>query len=107
MAQAFTSRLSPNVVSVQGTDIGKALELGMLSFSGLENMSKVMILITDGETHDNKTIQTAERANEMGIKVFTIGIGTPEGAPITIDGEYMKDSEGNMILKLVRRCFKR
>ncbi len=98
MAQAFTKRLSPNSVSVQGTDIGKALELGMLSFSGSENMSKVMILITDGEAHDNKALAAAERAKQMGIKIFTIGIGTPEGAPITINGEYMTDNEGNMVV---------
>ncbi len=98
MAQAFTKRLSPNTVSVQGTDIGKAIELGVLSFSGSENMSKVMILITDGEAHDNKALAAAEKAKQMGIKVFTIGIGTPEGAPIVIDGEYMKDSEGDMVV---------
>ncbi|MFR9651550.1 MAG: VWA domain-containing protein [Rikenellaceae bacterium] len=98
MAQAFARRLSPNTVSVQGTDIGKALELGLLSFSGSENTSKLMILITDGEAHDNRAMAAAERAKELGIRIFTVGIGTPEGAPITIDGEYMKDSEGNMVV---------
>ncbi len=98
MASAFVNRLSPNLVSEQGTSVGKALDLALLSFSEQSKASKVIILITDGESHDNNAIETAKRAKEQGVKIFTIGIGTVEGAPISIDGEFIKDEEGNMVV---------
>ncbi len=98
LARAFSERLSPTVVGEQGTNIGKALDLAMLSFSDREDASRVMILITDGETHDNNAIAAAERAKTLGIKIFTVGIGTPEGAPITINGEFIKDERGEVVM---------
>ncbi len=100
MARAFVRKISPSLVSVQGTAIGKALEQAMLSFSGDadQNQSRVVVLITDGENHDDDALAVAERAKELGIKIFTIGIGTPEGAPIQIDGEFIKDENGEMVV---------
>ncbi len=98
MAAAFVNRLSPNMVGEQGTSIGTALDLALLSFSEQSKASKVIILITDGESHEDNAIATAERAKAQGVKIFTIGIGTPEGAPIEIDGEFIKDQEGNMVV---------
>ena len=54
--------------------------------------------ITDGENHDDDAIAVAERAAQMGVKIFTIGIGTPEGAPIQIGGEFIKDEAGEMVV---------
>lgn len=56
------------------------------------------MLITDGEGHDSGAIEAAERAAEQGIRIFTIGIGTPEGAPIQIGGEFIKDDKGEMVV---------
>lgn len=98
MAAAFVNRLSPNLVGVQGTSVAKALDLALLSFSEQSKASKVIILITDGESHEDNAITTAERAKAQGVKIFTIGIGTPEGAPISIDGEFIKDQDGNMVV---------
>ena len=85
---------------LQGTAIGKALEQALLSFSGdtEESHGRVIILITDGENHDDDAIAVAERAAQMGVKIFTIGIGTPEGAPIQIGGEFIKDETGEMVV---------
>ena len=79
MARAFARRIDPSLVSVQGTAIGKALEQALLAFSG-------------------DAIAVAERAAQMGVKIFTIGIGTPEGAPIQIGGEFIKDEAGEMVV---------
>ncbi|MFR9513072.1 MAG: VWA domain-containing protein [Rikenellaceae bacterium] len=98
MAAAFVNRLSPNLVGEQGTSIATALDLALLSFSEQSKASKVIILITDGESHEDNAIATAERAKAQGVKIFTIGIGTPEGAPISIDGEFVKDENGNMVV---------
>ena len=98
MAKAVAKRISPSMASVQGTSIGKALSLAEMSFSSGSGDSRVIILITDGEDHEGNVMQAAERAAEQGIRIFTIGIGTPEGAPIEIGGEFIKDEKGDMVV---------
>ena len=98
MAKAFAKRISPSMASVQGTSIGKALSLAEMSFSSGSGDSRVIILITDGEDHEGNVMQAAERAAEQGIRIFTIGIGTPEGAPIEIGGAFIKDEKGDMVV---------
>ena len=98
MAKAFAKRISPSMASVQGTSIGKALSLAEMSFSSGSGDSRVIILITDGENHEDDALAAARRAAEMGIRIYTIGIGTPEGAPIQIGGEFIKDEKGDMVV---------
>ena len=98
MAQSFAKRLSPSLISEQGTDIGKALQMAMLSFSSESEKSRVSVLITDGENHEKDAIEIARKAKEQGVRIYTIGIGTPEGAPIQIDGEFVKDEDGEMVV---------
>ena len=98
MAQAFTKRISTSLVAEQGTDIGKALELASLSFSSQSGQSRVIVLITDGENHDQSVEQVVARAKQDGVRIYCIGIGTPEGAPIEIGGEFIKDENGKMVV---------
>ena len=98
MAQAFAKRLSPTLVGEQGTAIGKALQLATLSFSSQSEQSRVIVLITDGENHEDDAIEAARIAKAQGIRIYTIGIGTPEGAPIKINGEFVKDENGEMVV---------
>lgn len=98
MAKSFAKRLSPSLVSVQGTDLGQALSLATLSFSNADDKSRAIILITDGEAHDANAVETARRAAEQGIRLFCIGIGTPEGAPVKIGGEFIRDENGDMVV---------
>ena len=100
MARAFARKIAPSLVSVQGTDIGRALSLALLSFSEKteQSHSRVIILITDGEGHDNGAVEVARRAAEQGVRIFTIGIGTPEGAPIRIGGQFILDENGQMVV---------
>ncbi|MEE0863681.1 MAG: VWA domain-containing protein [Alistipes sp.] len=100
MALAKVKRLAPSLIAAQGTDLGKAIETALLSFSTNTHntKSRVMILITDGEDHDDKALAAAERAKQMGVVVCCIGIGTPEGKPLKIDGKHIEDEEGKMVL---------
>ena len=98
MARNFLKRLSPSLVSVQGTDLSSAINLASLSFSQREGASQVMIIITDGEAHDGNALAVAEQAASRGIRIFTIGIGSPEGAPIQLNGEFIKDEKGEMVV---------
>lgn len=98
MARSFAKRLAPDLVQKQGTNLADAIDLATLSFSAEEGASRVMILITDGEAHDRGALEAAERAHDRGIRLFAIGIGSPEGAPIKIGGEFIKDEKGDMVV---------
>lgn len=98
MAQAFAKRISPSLVGEQGTAIGKALQQAMLAFSSQSDKNRVIVLITDGENHEDDAVEAARMAKEQGIRIYTIGIGTPEGAPIQIGGDFVKDEQGEMVV---------
>lgn len=98
MARAFARKLSPQMVRTQGTDLGAAIKLASMSFSSQSEGSRVMILITDGENHESDALEAAQAAAEKGIAIYTIGIGTPEGAPVMIGGEYLTDENGDMVV---------
>ena len=97
-ARNFAAQLSPTMVSRQGTAIGAAIDLAASSFSSGSEGSRVLIVISAGENHEDDALAAAKRAAEQGIKIYTIGIGTPEGAPIQIGGEFLKDDQGNMVV---------
>ena len=100
MAESVTKRLSPDLIAAQGTDIGEALEVALLSFtrSTKDSKSRVIILITDGEAHDSTTEAAIEQAKAEVAIICAIGIGTPEGTPLKINGEIMEDNEGKMVV---------
>jgi Ca-activated chloride channel family protein len=101
-AKMFLSTINPNMVPKQGTAIGAAIGLGIRSFSPGEGKSKAMIIITDGENHEDDPVKEAEEATKAGIIIHTIGIGSTEGVPIPviINGkkDYLKDAEGNTVI---------
>jgi Ca-activated chloride channel family protein len=97
-AKNFARQISPSIVSRQGTAIGAAIELAASSFSSDSEGSRVIVLITDGENHEDDALAAARMAAEKGIQIYTIGIGTPEGAPIKIGKDFIKDENGNMVV---------
>lgn len=97
-AKSFVSGISPSMVPIQGTQVSRGIELATRSFSEQSQRSRAMILITDGESHDDDPIAAAQQARDAGVVIYTVGIGTPEGAPIRIGGEMMKDDEENIVV---------
>lgn len=97
-AKNFVERISTTQVTKQGTAIGTAIDLASSAFSSSSEGSRVVVLVTDGENHEDDALQAAERAAQKGVTIYTIGMGTPEGAPIMIDGDYILDSEGEMVV---------
>jgi Ca-activated chloride channel family protein len=101
-AKMFLSAINPNMVPKQGTAIGAAISLGMRSFSPGEGKSKAMIIITDGENHEDDPVKEAEEAAKAGIIIHTLGIGSTEGVPIPVitNGrkDYLKDENGTTVI---------
>ena len=97
-AKMFLNSISTDSVPVQGTAIGDAINTAMRSFSAQSEKSRAVIVITDGENHEDDPVAAAAQAAEMGIRVFTIGVGSPEGKPIPMDGELLKDKDGEIVV---------
>lgn len=98
----FLSNINPGMIPVQGTAIGDAIETSASVF-GNTKQSKAVIVITDGENHEDNGVEAARAAKGKGIQVYTIGIGLPEGAPIPVySGNtqigYKKDASGMTVI---------
>lgn len=103
-ARMFLSTVSTKSVASQGTAIGEAIRLAMKSFADNES-SKAIVIISDGEDHDNESaVKAAEEAAKKGVRIYTIGMGLADGAPIpefNAAGQqigYRKDRQGNTII---------
>jgi Ca-activated chloride channel family protein len=97
-AKMFLNSISTDSVPIQGTAIGEAINTAIRSFSAQSEKSRAIIIITDGENHEDDPVAAAKQAAELGIRVFSIGVGSPEGKPIPMDGELLKDKDGNIVV---------
>lgn len=99
-AKMFLQTIQPDLIKTQGTAIGAAINTCVRSFGGESEASRVIILITDGENHEDDAKTAAEEAKKKGIKVMVVGIGKPEGTPIPVAGtnNFMKDRQGNVVV---------
>jgi Ca-activated chloride channel family protein len=94
----FLNSITTESVPVQGTAIGDAINTAVRSFSAQSEKSRAIVVITDGENHEDDPVAAAKQAAELGVRVFAIGVGSPEGKPIPMDGEVLKDKEGNIVV---------
>ena len=100
-AKMFLSNITTKSVANPGTAVGTAIDLAIKSF-GEENKDKgrTIILLTDGENHEDDAVAAAKLAREKGIMVNVVGFGSPQGAPIPVQGtmSFWKDKEGNVVV---------
>jgi Ca-activated chloride channel family protein len=102
-AKLFLSTIDTDIIPTQGTAIGAAIDLAIESFDYEKGGNKALIVVTDGENHEDDAIQAAEEAKKKGIKVYTIGMGTPNGAPIPVFRRgkqvgFRQDNQGNTVV---------
>lgn len=99
-AKMFLNTISPEMVERQGTNLKAAIDLAARSFTPQKGIGKSIILITDGENHEEGALEAAAEAQKQGYTVNVLGIGSPEGAPIPDrkTGDYRKDREGNTVI---------
>lgn len=102
-AKLFLNDLDTDIIPQPGTALGSAISTATHSFVTKELKHKVLILITDGEDHEADPIEAAKQASKDGVIIYTIGIGSPQGAPIPeFDAYgnrtgYKKDRDGKVI----------
>ena len=97
-AKIFLNSINTESVPIQGTALADALTSSARSFSTQSSRSRAIILITDGEDHEGDVQAAAEAIAAEGIKIYCIGVGSPQGKPIPKDGDLMKDSNGEIVV---------
>ena len=102
-AKMFLATINTDIVNAQGTAIGSAIELAEASFTKENDKNKALIIITDGENHEDDAIKLAEEVQKKGIFVNTIGLGSLKGTPIPIVDrlgrkDYRRDNEGKVVM---------
>jgi Ca-activated chloride channel family protein len=101
-AKLFLNAVNTQIVPKQGTAIGAAINLAIRSFTPDSKANKAIIVITDGENHEDDAVAAAKSAVENGMVVHTIGMGLPQGSPIPVlrsgQKEYLKDNQGNVVI---------
>ena len=99
-AKMFLVTISPSLITTQGTDIRGAIDLAMKSFTQNEGVGRAIVLITDGENHEGGAVEAAQQAAEKGVRVFVLGVGSPDGSPIPVEGtnDFRRDKDGNVVV---------
>lgn len=102
-ANMFLQNANPDMVSSQGTAINEALELAKTYYNNDDQTNRFLIMISDGEDHQEETKQVAQNLANEGVKIYTIGVGTERGGPIPMRVNnsmigYKKDSKGTTVI---------
>ncbi|MBR1539424.1 MAG: VWA domain-containing protein [Bacteroidales bacterium] len=98
-AKIFLGSIDTRSVPIQGTDLAEALMASARSFSTQSERSRAIVLITDGEDHEGEAIEAAKTIAEQGIRIYCIGVGSPQGKPIPQPGGgLMKDAQGEIVV---------
>lgn len=95
----FLDDMDTDSMPVKGTDVGEAIRTALKALESGPRQSQAVILITDGEDLGGDALAAAEEAQKLGVRIFPVGIGAPEGAPIPAQsGGFRRDSGGNLVL---------
>ncbi len=100
-SELFIKSANPNQAPTQGTNIGEAIDIAEKTFEQSDRNSKVLVIISDGEDHDQKALDVAKEAHDNGLLIFTIGVGSTEGGfiPLVFNGaeDYKRDEKGEPV----------
>ncbi|MGK0412049.1 MAG: Ca-activated chloride channel family protein [Polaribacter sp.] len=102
-ANMFLQNANPDMVSSQGTAINEALELAKTYYNNDDQTNRFLVIISDGEDHQEETKQVAQNLSNDGVKIYTVGVGTERGGPIPmrLNGAmigYKKDRQGETVI---------
>lgn len=102
-AMMFLNAMEPDLMPVQGTNLGEAMSLALDAFGDESTEHRIIVVVTDGEDHEGEVEAATARAVEAGVRVYTLGVGSPEGVPIPeVDANggrrgFKRDADGNVV----------
>lgn len=98
-ARMFISSLDTESISYMGTDLGSAIDQGVELFENGEGRhDRLMLIVSDGEDLESGALQAAKKAHAKGIRIFALGVGTPQGGPVPDEGGYIHDQAGQTVI---------
>ncbi len=99
-AKMFLETINPSMITMQGTDIARAIDLAAKSFTQKKDVSRAIFLITDGEDNEGGAVEAAQEAAKKGIHVYVLGVGSPDGAHVPMPGttQYFIDETGEPVI---------
>ncbi|HEX8548036.1 MAG TPA: VWA domain-containing protein [Cytophagaceae bacterium] len=102
-AKLFLSTINTDIIPTQGTAVGAAIDLAIKSFGNNIKKHKALVIITDGENHEDDAVKAAKAAADEGIIIHTIGMGSMSGGPIPtyknkVQTGFLKDNNGNTVV---------
>jgi Ca-activated chloride channel family protein len=90
--------INPSYLTAQGTAIADAISISCDAFTPEKNNQRTIIIISDGEDHEGDIEKAIQKAKQNGIKIYTVGIGSPRGNSIIVNGEPLRDKQGNIVI---------
>jgi Ca-activated chloride channel family protein len=99
----FLNAMHPDMMPLQGTDLGEALRVSLDALDQGARDARVIVLVTDGEDHEGRFAEQLQRAREAGVQIFVVGIGSPDGVPIPVYDErgsrqgFLRDEDGAVV----------
>jgi Ca-activated chloride channel family protein len=103
-AKMFMDSMEPDLIPVPGTAVSEAIQKAVSAFVGQERKNKILVLITDGEDHEGKPVETAKEAAREGVMIYAVGIGYSQGVPIPLYDDrgnpvgFKKDRSGEVVM---------
>jgi len=97
-AKMFTDILDTSLIPIQGTAMAEAIKKAVDSFVGESKTQRVLVIISDGEDHESKIEEAIKSAKEKDVTIYTVGMGSPTGAPVPGPNGYIKDRSGSVVL---------
>lgn len=98
-AKMFMNSITPSLITTQGTDIARAIDVARHSFTKEENVGRAIMVITDGEDHEGGAVEAAKAAAKDGVNIFVVGVGSAGGSTIPDgSGGYIKDNTGQTVM---------
>lgn len=96
-AKMFLDPITTGMVTLQGTNLAAAINLAAKSFTQAKRVGKAIIIITDGEDHEEGAVEAAKKAAKDGMRVFVLGVGSTEGAEIPTAEGFLRDETGSVV----------
>ncbi len=105
MVRDWVSGITTDSVETPGTSIKSAIEVARKAFQHVESEGKALIIMSDGEEHDEETLSLVRRAHDEGINIYTLGIGTTKGAPLQLAQGLVRDTDGSVVISKLDDSF--
>ena len=100
-AMMFLGAMDPEMMSAQGTDLARAIEIAVEALAETPEESRAIVIVTDGEDHEGGLAEALAGAGAADVTIHAVGVGSPEGVPLPSGGgeggRFLRDAGGKVV----------